>query len=155
DRECAVTVEGSDLDFAGVRNFAEAAPELAGEFDAAGGGLQIEAEEVNRAGNRPAVVEERADRCAPKRGAAEEDDLIAEVGGVVGFVDRWLGVAADAGDADEWRGAIGVGSVHLLAGECEHGSQQADRWIVDSELSGVDADGKTAGASGDVVAREG
>ena len=51
--------------------------------------------------------------------------------------------------------AIGVGAIHFFGGERENRVEQADLWIVNRELRGVDADGEAAGAGGDVVAREG
>src|SRR6476620_8150044 len=154
DGECAVAIKGGDFDGAHIWDVAEVTPEFIGEFDAADGGLQVEAKNVDDAGNRPAVIEERADRCAAKCGEVDQAEGIAEVASLFGFAHGLPGVAADAGDADERVGAIGVGAVHFFGGDFEHRSEQTDRRIVDGELRGVDADGEAACAGSDVVTRE-
>jgi hypothetical protein len=72
------------------------------------------------------VVDERADGGTAERGETDEAEVVAEFAGLFGFADRLGSVSNDAGDADDGRLAVGVGSIHLFGCECEDRLQQAD-----------------------------
>ena len=88
------------------------------------------------------------------RGEAEQCGVVAEIAQQGGFADGLVGLADRAADADEFVLAIGrgIGAVHFLPGELQDGLEQAG--LADFKLRGVDADGQSARAGGDVVAQE-
>ena len=68
--------------------------------------------------------------------------------------DRLRRGAADAADADQRNQLPAIGAVHLVARQRQHRLEQPNRRVADGKLRRVDADGKAAGAGGDVVAGE-
>jgi len=50
---------------------------------------------------------------------------------------------------------MAVGAIHFFCGEFQHGLEETNLRIANGELRGVNSDGKTAAARGNVIASEG
>ena len=149
DVEGAVAVERGDLDPDHVLDRGELLPERAREDDAADRGLQVEADHGQLVGEGTAVGEHPFLTRVAERREAHENGVVAELACDSRLGDRLLAAPGDSGDEEERPRRP---RARRLDRELEHRAVEPD--VADRELRGVDADGETAGAGVEVVARE-
>jgi len=119
DVERLIAVEWSNLDREDGGELGKPAPEGVRKHTAADRRLQVEADEGNACGDGLAVRDEPGVVCIAERGEAEQPRVVAELNQELRFAQGLIGRPADTADADHWRGAAGVGSVHLLTRDRE------------------------------------
>src|SRR3954470_5636388 len=146
DFERCVAVEWRDLDRYHVLDGGEALPERHRQRDAADRTLQVEADKRNLGGDGGAMLDQLVDRCTLHRRERQHAGVVAERLRKLRFALRLGGLAGEAGDHHDFAPSC------LLHGDAQHRLVEPD--IANSELRGVHADGESAAASIEVVARE-
>jgi len=118
DIQSLVAIERSDFDGGDIFDFGEFAPEIVREDAATDGWLKIKADDGKNLCDGAAMGEERRVGSVRKRGEAEETGVVAKIGQERGFANGLGRVATDSADTDERNGAVAVGTVHFVSGEC-------------------------------------
>ena len=145
--ERAVAVEGCHLDGDDVVDLGKAPPEVHRQCDAAHRGLQVEPDQRDPRGHRPAMCDQFIDRRALHRRQRQHAGVIPQAVCDVGLAQRLLGRAAQPGDQHRGlRRPFARGARRQL----EHRLVQAA--LANRELGGMHAHRQAAGTGIQVVA---
>ena len=155
DFKSLITIEGRDFDSGDVFDFRKFAPELIREDAAPDGGLKVEADDGKNLRDGAAVREENGIARFFHRGKTEEAGVVAQVRKETCFLQGLRRFTTNSANTNQGFGAMAVGAIHFFCGEFQHGLEETNLRIANGELRGVNSDGKTAAARGNVIASEG
>ena len=155
DIEGLVTVERCDFDSYDIIDLRELAPEFEGENAAADGRLQVETNNRQNLRDGARVSEKFCVACIFEGGEAQKACVVTKISKDAGFAKGLRRVSADSTHTQEGNRTAAIGTIHFFSGDFQDGFEEADARFADGELRGVNADGQSADARGDVVASEG
>lgn len=155
DIEGLVAVERCDFDSYDMIDLRELAPEFVGENAAADGRLQVETNNRQNLRDGAGMSEKFCVARIFESGEAQKACVVTKISEDAGFANSLRRVSADSAHAQEGNRTAAISAIHFFSGDFQDGLEEADARVADGELRGVNADGQSADACGNVVASEG